>query len=730
MSEPLSERSRERLLRMAQEPEAPDGLPERYRWIREIGRGGMGAVHEVFDQHLARAVAWKACTSTDPDARRRFSREAEATARLRHPHVAEVHDAGPGWLSMRLVRGGPLPAVGPSPSLPQQRRAAQWIRDAARALHHAHEHGLVHRDVKPSNVLLEGEHVFVVDFGLSKRVDVQSSLSVRGAVLGTPAFLPPEQAVGDGGSVDARSDVYGLGATLYWCLAGNPPFEHEDLHRLLRAVVEDEPRPLRVDRELAAVVACAMAKEPERRYATAQAMADDLDRWLALEPVHARPPSASYRARKWLARHRGLVRTAALAGLLAIAATTAVLVPRTLRESASREAADEAVALADHAQGVMQDAATFAREGDLAAAFARLDTAIAEVGSFLARHDAPRVRYLRARLLRARGLHDEALRELDLAVAGDPTLHDARFERGLLLAALREPTPAQREGALADLASPPREGSVLSEVDRLFGSAERARLAGDLAAAQETLLEVLEYDPVHTAARTSLSRLALANGDADLARYYAASALDLQQGFGPVYLARERLALPVRVLGLEEALVDFAPALRESADNALALAHRAVVQLRRSLRMLREGDAVRSRAAIEAAVADLDRTIEMHEDVAGARVARAVCLQVLADRLAADGDPGAAGGRRQAALRDLQRAVALAPGMCEAQLDLGLLHLRLADLARGMGRADAAKQSARDAMAALERAVAGAGANWPWAAIARERLGVARTRVQ
>lgn len=725
MSEPLPERSLQRLLRMAQEPEAPDGLPSRYRWVREIGRGGMGVVHEVFDRQLARAVAWKVCTSTDEPARRRFAREAEAAARIVHPHVAEVHDAGPGWLSMRLVRGGPLPTVGPGPDLAAQRRASAWIRDAARALHHAHGLGLVHRDVKPSNLLLEGEHVFVVDFGLSKLVDTSASLSHRGTVLGTPAFAPPEQTTGDG-KVDARSDVYGLGASLYWCLSGSAPFADTDLPRLLRAVAEDEPKPLTVDRELAAVVACAMAKEPKRRYATANELAQDLERWLAHEPVHARAPSRSYRLQKWLRRHRTAVRATLLAAALAVTVTAAVLVPRTLRETAARQAADAAVALADHAQGVLQDAATFARLGEHAAAFARLDTAITRVETFVGEHDSPRVRYLLARLLRARGHGDEARRELDLALASDPSLGDARFERGLALASLREPTKAEIATAIADLATPPREGSVLSEVDRLFGEAERQRLTGERDSARETLLEVLEYDPVHTGARLALSRLALAAGDADLARYYAASAVDLQQGFGPVYLARERQTLPVRVLGLEDALVDFAPDLRGEAENALALAHRAIVQLRRGLRLSRDGDAVSARTALENAIADLDRTLELHADVAGAHVARAVCLQVLADRLATNDDPGSAGTRRQAALRALQRAIDLAPRMPEAHFDLGLLHLRLAQIARGMGRIEASRASARDAGAAFERAMREAGEDWSWSTAARERLRQAR----
>ena len=257
MSAPLPQHALLKLL-----AEAVQGTPEparlgRYRIVREVGRGGMGTVHEALDLDLGRRVALKVLTQPLADERAldRLVREARAAARLDHPGIAAVYEAGPGWIALRFVDGVPL-----SRRLRGDvRTAVGHVRDAALAVHAAHEQGVVHRDLKPANLLIEGERVVVTDFGLAKDAASTGEPSLSGHVLGTPAYMAPEQARGEVQAVDARTDVWGLGATLYDLLAGRAPFAADDVPSQLRAVVEDEPRPLRalrpeVPRDLATIV--------------------------------------------------------------------------------------------------------------------------------------------------------------------------------------------------------------------------------------------------------------------------------------------------------------------------------------------------------------------------------------------------------------------------------------------------------------------------------------------
>jgi tetratricopeptide (TPR) repeat protein/predicted Ser/Thr protein kinase len=728
VSEPLPEHALRKLLAVAAageggppvpaDPAAPL-IPPRYRILGELGRGGMGVVYEAYDEKLERKCALKmigAAAGAHDELRRRFAREALAAARLRHPHIASIYDATPDYISMQLVAGRPIDSIDAG----DRRLLVDLLRDAARALHHAHSQGIVHRDLKPSNLLVEGRHVFVVDFGLAKEIETDAARSTSGAVLGTPAFMPPEQA--QGGAIDARSDVYSLGATLYRCLTGEPPFADADLGSLLRRVVEDEPRPPGIERDLDLVVLKCLEKEPGRRYATAEALALDLERWLRSEPVEARRPSFGYRLRKLLQRRKSLLRAAAAAALAAMAATALVLVPIALRESAARVAAGEAVELSELAAGVLQDAAVYARLGDLASANQALEAGIAKTREFLSRHDVARMRHLLSRLLRARSQPDLAFAELEAALERDPSLDEARFERGLMLAARPTLTESERASAVADLSTPIRERSVLTGVDLLFGRAERLRLEGRPEEAMETLNEVLAYDPTHVAARASLAKVALALGEDDLARQYAISAVDLQQGYGPIYLARERRTLPTAILGLDAALVDFAPQLADGLDNSLALAHRGLVHLRRAIRLEAEGNRVDAIASVQSAVEDHDAALVLHPDVAGALNNRAVCL-MQADRLQlAAGDSAATADARARAEADLARATALDPRLPEARFNSGVISLRTAELLRRLGRAAAAARRIDAALDALRRAEELAPAGWPHLRACRAKL--------
>jgi tetratricopeptide (TPR) repeat protein/predicted Ser/Thr protein kinase len=300
----------------------------RYRVERLLGSGGMGTVYKAFDPTLGRWVALKFLHRNDAHQTERFLREARAQARITHPNVCQVHEAGEAegrpYIAMQYIDGRSLGELCEELSLAAK---AQIVRDVARAVHAAHRTGLVHRDLKPGNILLTrdegGEiHPYVVDFGLAMAQD-EVSLSRTGMISGTPAYISPEQAQGQG--LDRRTDVYSLGVVLYEMLAGQPPFTGGNLARILVQLVQEDPRPLRqiapaVPEDLETIVAKCLEKDPARRYESARDLAEDLDRFLDGEPIRARPAGWTYRAGKRLRKNRALaaVSAAAVIALLAL----------------------------------------------------------------------------------------------------------------------------------------------------------------------------------------------------------------------------------------------------------------------------------------------------------------------------------------------------------------------------------------------------------------------------
>jgi WD40 repeat protein len=306
----------------------------RYDIVGEIGRGGMGVVFRALDPGLRREVALKLLPPgllASRDAMRRFFTEAQAAARLSHPHIVPIYEIGDGaegqpFLAMQFIAGGTLAdrlKNGPLPSV----SAATLVGKVSRAIQHAHERGILHRDIKPGNILLsEADEPLMADFGLARLLESDSSLTRPEALLGTPAYLAPELAAGHAHEATVLADIYSLGAVLYECLAGHPPFSAGTTAALLRKIIEEEPPPLRrakgstangaTDRDLETICLKCLEKEPGRRYVSAAALADDLARWQRGEPIHARPTMAGERVVKW-ARRRPLI--AALgAGLIAV----------------------------------------------------------------------------------------------------------------------------------------------------------------------------------------------------------------------------------------------------------------------------------------------------------------------------------------------------------------------------------------------------------------------------
>ena len=294
-------------------PRAGISLGE-YELLEEIAEGGMGIVYKARQRSLDRIVAVKTLLfgpQAKPEFIKRFHAEATAAASLQHPNIVAIHEVGvqegQHYFVMDYVEGQTLAELVSKTPLPAK-RAAGYVKQIAEAIHYAHERGILHRDLKPSNVLIDAQdQPRVTDFGLAKRFEGESELTLSGQVVGSPGYLPPEQAEAKRGKVSRRSDVYGLGAILYHLLTGRAPFQAETLTELLRQVVENEPISPRllnpsIPRDLETICLKCLEKEPARRYATAQTVAEELGRFLAGEPVMARPTGPAGKAWRWCRR--------------------------------------------------------------------------------------------------------------------------------------------------------------------------------------------------------------------------------------------------------------------------------------------------------------------------------------------------------------------------------------------------------------------------------------------
>jgi serine/threonine protein kinase len=378
----------------------PAGTLGDFRILREVGRGGMGIVYEAEQISLGRRVALKVlpfAATMDPRQLQRFHNEARAAASLHHEHIVPVYavgqERGVHYYAMQFIDGRTLaeviaglrdgqpssdsdqpttpharppaavppaadaapmeaPATRPGPrDAASYRRAAEWGVQAAEALEHAHALGVVHRDVKPANLMIDGQgKLWVTDFGLA-RFGADGGLTMTGDVLGTLRYMSPEQAMAKHGLVDHRTDVYALGATLYELLSLRPAVEGENREEVLRKIAFEEPVPPRaldrsIPEDLETITLKALAKEPGERYGTAKELADDLRRYLNHEPIRARRPSLVERAWKWAHRHKAIIGAAVATLLLAVvllAASTVVVWGA--KEEAERALSERANAL-------------------------------------------------------------------------------------------------------------------------------------------------------------------------------------------------------------------------------------------------------------------------------------------------------------------------------------------------------------------------------------------------
>jgi WD40 repeat protein/serine/threonine protein kinase len=337
-----------------------------YELLDEIARGGMGVVYRARQRRLERIVAVKMILGgqfASKQTVQRFRAEVTAAALLQHPNIVAIHDVGihddQHYFSMDYVEGQNLSQLVGNRPLPPK-RAARYVQLIAEAIHYAHGQGILHRDLKPSNVLVDSamDQPRITDFGLAKRLDGESSLTGTGQVLGSPSFVPPEQAAGAHGKVGRRSDIYSLGAILYHLLTARPPFQGETLTDVLNQVINNEPLAPhlltpRVPQDLETICLKCLQKELPDRYQTAQDLADDLGRYLRDEPIKARPVNRIEKAWRWCRRKPAIASLSAATGLLllavAVGSPIAVVRYKSQRERADQNAYDADMSLAQHA---------------------------------------------------------------------------------------------------------------------------------------------------------------------------------------------------------------------------------------------------------------------------------------------------------------------------------------------------------------------------------------------
>jgi TolB-like protein/predicted Ser/Thr protein kinase len=310
-----------------------------YELLEEIGRGGQGVVFRTRQKSLNRIVALKVIGLgqwATPAHLKRFRTEAEAAASLDHPCIVPIYEVGERdgqcYFSMKLVEGGQLDEVVKHTPM-SIRQAVELIAKVARTVSYAHEHGVLHRDIKPGNILLNAKgEPHLTDFGLARLVESESTVTRTLEVLGTPSYMAPEQAAGNNpatAGLTHATDVYGLGAVLYQLLTSHPPFAGGTTYETIKLLLETEPRAPRlwnpkVDRDVSTICLKCLEKDPQRRYSSALALADDLERWLRHEPIQARRTGVVGRGKKWLQRNPNVAATVALS--LALIAAVGVIV--------------------------------------------------------------------------------------------------------------------------------------------------------------------------------------------------------------------------------------------------------------------------------------------------------------------------------------------------------------------------------------------------------------------
>ncbi|MDO9695222.1 MAG: serine/threonine-protein kinase [Candidatus Latescibacteria bacterium] len=496
-------------------PVSPNGpvLPARvgrYRPLRILGQGGMGVVYEAEQDEPRRRVALKVIRPelATAEMRRRFSHESLFLGRLQHPGIAQVYEAGTAdtdsgpvpFIAMELVDGVRL-GVWDREQAPDLRARIELMIRLCDAVHHAHQRGLIHRDLKPGNVLVDAAgHPRVLDFGVARTADADfetSLVTTHGELVGTLAYMSPEQLAGDPGDLDTRSDVYALGVMLYELLAGRPPLAlvNRPLEEALRAIREQEPPPLsshdpHLAGDLTVIAATAMAKDREQRYASANGLGLDLQRYLDDQPIAARTPGTVYLLRKFARRHRPLVIGAvgvALTLILGVVASTLQAVRATRAERLAEARLDQAETVTGFLQDMLAAVRPEEARGREVTVHEMLDRAAADLGGGA---------------LAGRPLVEMALRTTlggTYRSLGRYEESDLHLRRALSLAdSLLEPADPERLELMLDLARTVKMRGAGDEAEHLVsGVRERTSARSRLSADALGILADLRYEQGH-----------------------------------------------------------------------------------------------------------------------------------------------------------------------------------------------------------------------------------------
>ncbi len=659
----------------------PEGRPfGKYVLIEEVGRGGCGTVYRAWQNDLCRIVALKTLSASESGAvdLARFQQEARLAARLRHPHIATVYEVGEvegiHYIAMEFVDGPTFKDAILRKELDPD-AALRRVRDVARALAYAHGEGVIHRDIKPENIMIaQDRSPRIMDFGLARQLTERNQITISGTILGTPAYMSPEQANGETHHLDGQTDVYSLGAVLYFALVGKPPFLGTSLIETMYQVIEKDPPPLgrlRPDLPFEVVVICetAMDKDRTRRYPGAAALADDLDRHLAGDPIQARPATWTHRMRKRARKHRALVRVTA-GCVLALALGGWEYHRRTARLSA---------------EAALREEETRALERKVAAERAR-------------RAEAQRL-LDQARLLGGK----DALAVLDKAVEADGEFVEALFTRASLRRAMGD-----GQGALADLdellrIQPTDARAVVVRaglLDQVFGEHDRALAEYD---------RLVEMDVKKEVALTARGRARQIRRDHDAAIADFTAALKVNPQYADARVNRG--ASYVQIGRLREALDDLHTVARQEPDNAilyhwLGVIHHSTSDYQEALRYAdlavqrnpMYADAWLQRSHSLSELGRLQEAEESCRRAASLRPRDVTALAVLGFVQKERGD-------LQAARETLERALQLEPASAAVLNNLGLVHQALRDYPKSLEFLDRALESnPNDAIALRNRA--------------------------